>query len=76
MRYYIFLIVHEASSILQQRGILQIFPGATADMLLSDCMDHYRTYLALEKLLISPNRIYDQWIFQILPGVQQTIIKM
>jgi len=68
--------VQETAVILQQRGALQGFPGATFDLLLADVVDHYRNYGALEKLLQSPSRIYDQWVFQMLPGVQQTVIKM
>ena len=68
--------MQEAAHILLQRGALQVFPGATFDLLLADVLDHYRTYGALEKLLQSPARIYDQWVFQMLPGGQQTIIKM
>jgi len=69
-------VVYTTAEKLQQRGALQGFPGATFDLLLADVVDHYRNYGALEKLLQSPSRINDQWVFQLLPGARQTVIEM
>ncbi|KFM83581.1 Acidic fibroblast growth factor intracellular-binding protein, partial [Stegodyphus mimosarum] len=39
-------------------------------MLLSDVLDHYRTFQMLERLLHYPRRLTEQWIFQIAPSMQ------
>lgn len=62
--------------ILQQRGALQSIPGATAsaDFLLADISDHFRTYIMLEKWLQFPPRFNEQWTFQMDGGTQSMII--
>lgn len=64
----------EAAVVLQQRGALQTFPGATSDFLLADVCDHYRTYVLLEKLLHTPPRIFEQWTFQMDSQTQRMLI--
>jgi len=60
-----FCTANETSTILQGRGALESFHGATIDLLLSDVYDHYRTYSMIEKFLQNPPRLSDQLIFQI-----------
>lgn len=69
------IIAQEASTVLQQRGALHSFPGATADFLLADVMDHYRAYGMLEKLLHTPQRISEQWTFQMDLPTQKMLIE-
>ncbi|XP_054708623.1 acidic fibroblast growth factor intracellular-binding protein-like [Uloborus diversus] len=45
------------------------------DMLLSDVLDHYRTFQMLERLLHYPKRLSEQWIFQIAPSMQRMLIE-
>ncbi|XP_035214059.1 acidic fibroblast growth factor intracellular-binding protein-like isoform X2 [Stegodyphus dumicola] len=44
-------------------------------MLLSDVLDHYRTFQMLERLLHYPRRLTEQWIFQIAPSMQRMLIE-
>ncbi|GIY80529.1 acidic fibroblast growth factor intracellular-binding protein [Caerostris extrusa] len=44
-------------------------------MLLSDVLDHYRTFQMLERLLHYPKRLTEQWIFQIAPSIQRMLIE-
>ncbi|KAG8202157.1 hypothetical protein JTE90_010514 [Oedothorax gibbosus] len=45
------------------------------NMLLSDVLDHYRTFQMLERLLHYPKRLAEQWIFQISESVQRMLIE-
>lgn len=62
----------EAAAVLQQRGGLG--PATSIDLLLSDIFDHYRTYSMLEKLILYPPRLMDQWIFQMDADTQEMVI--
>ncbi|CAG9814817.1 unnamed protein product [Phaedon cochleariae] len=54
----------EAVTILNSKGLGQQ-TGATLELIASDVLDHYRTYSLLEKLLINPNKLQEQFLFQI-----------
>ena len=58
----------------QKRGILQQY-GATFDLLLSDTLDHYRTFGMLERLFHHPTRMADQSIFQLSAETQKLLIE-
>ncbi|XP_017512373.1 acidic fibroblast growth factor intracellular-binding protein isoform X4 [Manis javanica] len=49
--------------------------GATAAVLQSDTMDHYRTFHMLERLLHAPPKLLHQLIFQIPPSRQALLIE-
>lgn len=68
------LTAQEAVATLQQRGVL-LQTGATATLLMSDTLDHYRTFQMLEKLLQNPNMLADQWTFQVEPKTQRMLIE-
>ena len=55
-------------------GILEQ-TGATAAVLQSDTMDHYRTFQMLERLLHAPPKLLHQLIFQIPPSRQALLIE-
>ena len=67
---------HEAADILQQRGILQQW-GANMDLLMSDVLDHYRTFHMLEKTLHTPLKLTaaGEWTFQMEADTQQLLIE-
>lgn len=48
---------------------------ASADVLLSDTMDQYRTFQMCERLLYSPAKLGNQLLFQIPPHLQATLIE-
>lgn len=64
----------EAVIILQQRGVL-LQTGASVALLMSDTLDHYRTFYMLERLLKNPTMLTEQWKFQIEPRMQRTLIE-
>lgn len=64
----------EAVAILKQRGILNEV-GATTEMIMSDTLDHYRTYQMLERLLQYPTKFSEQLTFQIDPETQKYLIE-
>jgi len=64
----------EAASLQQKRGNLQHY-GATFDMLLSDVLDHYRTFGMLERYLKNPSKIADQLELQIASQTQTLLIE-
>lgn len=68
------LVAQEASSLQQKRGNLQHY-GATFDMLLSDTLDHYRTFNMLERYLKNPSKISDQLELQIASQTQALLIE-
>lgn len=49
--------------------------GTTLDLVLSDVLDHYRTFSLLEKLLHNPLKLAEQLSFQIEPQTQQLLIE-
>lgn len=65
---------HEAANVLQQRGILQQW-GANMDLLMSDVLDHYRTFHMLERLLHNPLKLTAEWTFQMESDTQQLLIE-
>lgn len=67
---------HEAADVLQKRGILQQW-GANMDLLMSDVLDHYRTFHMLEKTLHTPLKLTatGEWTFQIDGDTQQLLIE-
>ncbi|XP_029469030.1 acidic fibroblast growth factor intracellular-binding protein isoform X1 [Rhinatrema bivittatum] len=64
----------DAVSIRIKSGILEQ-TGATADVLQSDTMDHYRTFQMLERLLHFPTKLINQLLFQIPPCRQVMLIQ-
>lgn len=48
---------------------------ASADVLLSDTMDQYRTFQMCERLLHSPAKLANQLLFQIPPHRQAILIE-
>ncbi|XP_063601845.1 acidic fibroblast growth factor intracellular-binding protein-like [Penaeus indicus] len=66
--------VVEAVSVLQQRGALETW-GASHELLTSDTLDHYRTFGMLEKLLLTPTKLAEEWTFQLEPAVQKMVIE-
>ena len=64
---------HEAADVLQRRGILQEC-GASMDLLMSDVLDHYRTFHMLERLLHRPG-LAEEWTFQLEPDTQKMLIE-
>lgn len=48
---------------------------ASADVLLSDTMDQYRTFQMCERLLYSPAKLGNQLLFQIPPHLQATLVE-
>lgn len=48
---------------------------ASADVLLSDTMDQYRTFQMCERLLYSPAKLNNQLLFQIPPHLQAILIE-
>lgn len=66
--------VNEAVSVLQHRGELGGWDQCL-DLLTSDTCDHYRTFGMLEKLLLQPCKLAEEWTFQMDPSVQKMIIE-
>lgn len=48
---------------------------ASAEVLLSDTMDQYRTFQMCERLLYSPSKLGNQLLFQIPPHRQAMLIE-
>lgn len=69
-----FVTAQEGASLLQKRGNLQHY-GATFDMLLTDILDHYRTFGMLERYLKNPSMIADQLELQIASQTQALLIE-
>lgn len=67
-------LVSDAVSLRVRSGILEQ-TGATAAVLQSDTMDHYRTFHMLERLLHAPPKLLHQLIFQIPPSRQALLIE-
>lgn len=44
------------------------------DLIISDVLDHYRTFQLIEKLLHNPTQLSEQWTFQITPKNQKILI--
>ncbi|XP_066971948.1 LOW QUALITY PROTEIN: acidic fibroblast growth factor intracellular-binding protein [Macrobrachium rosenbergii] len=66
--------VEEAVQVLQHRGELDTW-GTTPELLISDTSDHYRTFGMLEKLLLNPVKLSEEWTFQLEPAVQKMVIQ-
>lgn len=67
-------LVNDAVALRVRSGILEQ-TGATAGVLQSDTMDHYRTFHMLERLLHAPPKLLHQLIFQIPPSRQALLIE-
>lgn len=63
----------EAAQMQQKRGVLLEY-GATYEMLLSDTLDHFRTFLMLERFLKNPPSMGEQLVFQIAATTQRSLI--
>ena len=59
---------------LHQRGELECWGGAQ-ELLVSDTADHYRTFGMLEKLLLTPTKLAEEWTFQLEPAIQRMVIE-
>ncbi|XP_060031983.1 acidic fibroblast growth factor intracellular-binding protein isoform X2 [Erinaceus europaeus] len=66
--------VSDAVALRVRAGILEQ-TGATAAVLQSDTMDHYRTFHMLERLLHAPPKLLHQLVFQIPPSRQALLIE-
>lgn len=66
--------VSDAVALRVRSGILEQ-TGATAAVLQSDTMDHYRTFHMLERLLHAPPKLLHQLIYQIPPSRQALLIE-
>lgn len=66
--------MNDAVTLRVRSGILEQ-TGATAAVLQSDTMDHYRTFHMLERLLHAPPKLLHQLIFQIPPSRQALLIE-
>uniref|UniRef100_T1JE67 Acidic fibroblast growth factor intracellular-binding protein n=1 Tax=Strigamia maritima TaxID=126957 RepID=T1JE67_STRMM len=64
----------EAAAVLRQRGVL-VETNASVELLMSDVVDHYRTYQMLERLLQNPTMLAGQWMFQVEPKDQRMLIE-
>jgi len=64
----------EAASLQQKRGNLQHY-GATFEMLLTDILDHYRTFGMLERYLKNPSKMAGQLELQIASQTQALLIE-
>lgn len=45
------------------------------DVIISDILDQYRTFLLIEKLLFLPTQLPEQWTFQLTPTTQRILIE-
>lgn len=67
-------LAQEASAVLRQRWS-QHDISASIDFIVSDVMDHYRTFQMLEKLLQYPTKFSEQMTYQIEPEEQRHLIE-
>lgn len=68
------LVVNDAVKVRMDGGVMAECE-ASADVLLSDTMDQYRTFQMCERLLYSPAKLGNQLLFQIPPHLQATLIE-
>lgn len=68
------LSVNDAVKVRMEGGVMEECE-ASADVLLSDTMDQYRTFQMCERLLYSPAKLGNQLLFQIPPHLQATLIE-
>lgn len=68
------LLVNDAVKVRMEGGVMEECE-ASADVLLSDTMDQYRTFQMCERLLYSPAKIGNQLLFQIPPHLQAILIE-
>lgn len=64
----------EAVTMLKQKGVAQIM-GAPLELIVSDVLDHYRTYSLLERLLALPTKLSEQPSFQLEPQSRSLLIE-
>ena len=70
----VFVSVNDAVKVRMEGGVLEDWE-ASADVLLSDTMDQYRTFQMCERLLYSPTKLANQLLFQIPPHRQAMLIE-
>lgn len=68
------LLVNDAVKVRMEGGVMEECE-ASADVLLSDTMDQYRTFQMCERLLYSPAKLGNQLLFQIPPHLQAILIE-
>ena len=68
------LLVNDAVKVRMEGGVMAECE-ASADVLLSDTMDQYRTFQMCERLLYSPAKLGNQLLFQIPPHLQAILIE-
>lgn len=68
------LSVNDAVKVRMEGGVMEECE-ASADVLLSDTMDQYRTFQMCERLLYSPAKLGNQLLFQIPPHLQAILIE-
>lgn len=66
--------VNDAVKVRMEGGVMDECE-ASADVLLSDTMDQYRTFQMCERLLHSPGKLGNQLLFQIPPHRQAVLIE-
>uniref|UniRef100_A0A8C9YVL4 Fibroblast growth factor (acidic) intracellular binding protein a n=1 Tax=Sander lucioperca TaxID=283035 RepID=A0A8C9YVL4_SANLU len=66
--------VNDAVKVRMEGGVMEECE-ASADVLLSDTMDQYRTFQMCERLLHSPSKLANQLLFQIPPNRQAMLIE-
>ena len=66
--------VNDAVKVRMEGGVMEECE-ASADVLLSDTMDQYRTFQMCERLLYSPAKLANQLLFQIPPHRQAILIE-
>lgn len=52
-----------------------VIPGAPLELIVSDVLDHYRTYSMLERLLALPTKLSEQPSFQLEPQSRSLLIE-
>lgn len=70
----IYSTVNDAVKVRMDGGVMEECE-ASADVLLSDTMDQYRTFQMCERLLHSPSKLGNQLLFQIPPHQQAMLIE-
>lgn len=66
--------MNDAVKVRMEGGVMEECE-ASADVLLSDTMDQYRTFQMGERLLYSPTKLGNQLLFQIPPHLQTVLIE-
>ena len=64
----------EAAKLVRDKEILTL-GNIHEDVIISDILDQYRTFLLIEKLLFLPTQLPEQWTFQLTPTTQRILIE-